>query len=535
MAVPSKPAVYQIGCLERRVTLYSQQVRALNLVFALFHQKKLAPGSRVIVVGGGAAGVTAATALAERGAAVTLLERLDTVLPFQSGNSTRWLHPHIYEWPLEGCRNPDAGLPLMNWSAGYATDVATTLREEFYRHARKNENLKIETGVKNVKLHPGQTGQRIEWNESTGRFRSERFDTLVLAIGFGLERSSLGTVHSYWRNDDLAQSDLEADQKRHYLISGCGDGGLVDLLRLRVRNFRHDKMLEDFVDPRSSGTKLEDNLLRIEEAARQQVSLGEDPSDFLYDEYQRLRPAYVDERIAGRLRQDTRATLNGPSRFPWNLNSSILNRFLASALIGLQQGENVGADWWRGAISHIVQQGTEYSVQVSDGESRIFGRVILRHGPNSTLPRWMPDHALAPLQFRNELDQTRIPAWPAGYFGLEQTRPSKRGVPARTIRILIPTNESKIFRRFEFNPDVDAISTIEELLNLVYIGIEKPVEPFTYGQSWRLLNITSMQDIKHASELNEGRIAGQYVRDPRPLEQAGVLPGDTLEAIFLGD
>ncbi|MDP9145739.1 MAG: FAD-dependent oxidoreductase, partial [Actinomycetota bacterium] len=38
-------------------------------------------GSEVAVVGGGAAGLTAAVALARRGVSVTLLERLDAVMP----------------------------------------------------------------------------------------------------------------------------------------------------------------------------------------------------------------------------------------------------------------------------------------------------------------------------------------------------------------------------------------------------------------------------------------------------------------------
>lgn len=534
MAVPSKPALYQIGCLERRVTLYSQQVRALNLAYALLHQKKLAAGSRVIIVGGGAAGVTAAIALAQQDVAVTLIERLDTLLPFQSGNLTRWLHPHIYEWPEEGCRNPNAGLPLLNWSAGYASDVATTLRDEFYLQARKAKKLKVDTGVRNVKLHSGQGAQRLEWNEASGRFRSEPFDALILAIGFGLESSSLGAVQSYWRNDDLAQSELDADRKRHYLISGCGDGGLVDLLRIRIRDFRHDKMLEEFVGPPRRSVALEASLLLVEESACQRASRGEDPSDFLYDEYQRLRPNYVDEQVAGRLRQDTQATLNGSGRFPWNLNSSILNRFLASALIGLDQKEAVGADWWRGTLAYIAQEGAEYSVRLDDGESRKFGRVILRHGPKSAISQWISRDGLAPLQFRNELDQTRVRSWPENYFGPESPRQAQSRPPGRTIQILIPTKGDEL-KKLEVDLDNDGIPSFEELANVVYACIDKPVSAFTYGKTWRLRNMVSGHDLKHARESAEKNVFGQYFSDPRPLEQVGILPGDILETIILDE
>jgi hypothetical protein len=226
MEVPQQHHVYQIGCLERRVTLYSQQVRALNLVFALFDLKKLDRGSEVAVVGGGAAGLTAAVALARRGVSVTLLERLDAVMPFQSGNLTRWLHPHIYEWPSEGCLNPESGLPLLNWSADYAANIATALRDEFYQHVRETRSIQIQTGVRNSRFHAGGTTQRLEWNTAVGGFQSKRFDIVILAVGFGLEGPSLVPVQSYWRNDDLAQFELDAGSVRNYLVSGCGDGGV---------------------------------------------------------------------------------------------------------------------------------------------------------------------------------------------------------------------------------------------------------------------------------------------------------------------
>jgi hypothetical protein len=41
-AVPSFPNVYVVGCLESRVSIYSQQVRALNVVWALAEARRLA-------------------------------------------------------------------------------------------------------------------------------------------------------------------------------------------------------------------------------------------------------------------------------------------------------------------------------------------------------------------------------------------------------------------------------------------------------------------------------------------------------------
>ena len=81
MEVPGDSGLYVLGCFERRVTLLSQQVRALNLVYALCETGRLQEGSNLLVVGGGAAGMTVAVAAARRGCQVTLLEKAPVLLP----------------------------------------------------------------------------------------------------------------------------------------------------------------------------------------------------------------------------------------------------------------------------------------------------------------------------------------------------------------------------------------------------------------------------------------------------------------------
>jgi hypothetical protein len=62
-------------------------------------------GRPVSVSGGGlGAGLTAAAAIVRKGviADVTIFERRDTAIPLQLGCDTRWVHPHIYDWPPPG-------------------------------------------------------------------------------------------------------------------------------------------------------------------------------------------------------------------------------------------------------------------------------------------------------------------------------------------------------------------------------------------------------------------------------------------------
>jgi hypothetical protein len=55
-SVPGSPGLYVVGCYDSRITFYSQQVRALELAYALHEQQHLQPNARIAVIGGGASG-----------------------------------------------------------------------------------------------------------------------------------------------------------------------------------------------------------------------------------------------------------------------------------------------------------------------------------------------------------------------------------------------------------------------------------------------------------------------------------------------
>lgn len=111
---PAHSKVFVIGAFDSRITFYSQQVRALSLVHALRDQGILYDGLRVAVIGGGAAGITAAAAAAlAADVTVDLYERADDVLPLQSATRSRRLDTHIYGWPLRANCAKAAGLHVV--------------------------------------------------------------------------------------------------------------------------------------------------------------------------------------------------------------------------------------------------------------------------------------------------------------------------------------------------------------------------------------------------------------------------------------
>ena len=91
--VPGKN-IFFLGCFESRVTVLSQQRRALNLVDGLIRSGIVRQKGRVAIVGGGAAGVTAAAAFAVTAQdlqAIHLYEQESMLLHLQQ-QSHRHLH-----------------------------------------------------------------------------------------------------------------------------------------------------------------------------------------------------------------------------------------------------------------------------------------------------------------------------------------------------------------------------------------------------------------------------------------------------------
>src|SRR4051794_9411876 len=94
---------FVLGCFNRYITVYSQQVRAINLVGALMEKHGTMADMRVAIVGAGIAGVTAAAHMLEQtNAEVAVFEAAPRPLWLQDDCRERWLHPGLYDWPLPG-------------------------------------------------------------------------------------------------------------------------------------------------------------------------------------------------------------------------------------------------------------------------------------------------------------------------------------------------------------------------------------------------------------------------------------------------
>ncbi len=266
--------LYVVGAFDTGVTVYSQQVRALNLVWAgirsgvipsLSEGQQALAGEEVAIaiVGAGFAGLTVAAALLKKNAnaKIVLFEQRDALLPLQQGSDSRWLHPRIYDWPKAGSEASVAMLPLLNWTAARASDVVVQVLTQWraITESATESSIEVICNARHLQIHDTPESPdklRIEWvgeardpcdgtarddKQDSGAGASRDFDHVILTTGFGLERDG---ALSYWRNETISQPSLD-EPRATYLVSGQGDGAMIDLLRIRISQYRQDRILNE--------------------------------------------------------------------------------------------------------------------------------------------------------------------------------------------------------------------------------------------------------------------------------------------------
>lgn len=353
---------YLLLCSGASVTVRSQQLRAINLAWAL--EEKLR-NANVAVIGGGAAGITFAAIAAKLGANVQLFER-STLMHLQVGSWHRPLHPEIFTWPDETAYRPVSYVPILGWATGTAHEVATEIRSKFKVTAENLKNLRVREGARATLSAAGSITVDGE-QEAIG------FHIVVLAVGFGVEDTPLALpLNSYWRADALDQSFL-GDQDPSVVVSGAGDGALIEVLRSCVQEVEQGPFLDKILALTLNDTSLLHKIRELEEKGKS-IKNRKERGELLWQEYTSLKSRDytslpdVDKVLTPRPRNISVSWLYGGDH-PFEDPSLPINRFLVSRLIcnetfRLTLYPRVNVE----AVSPIA--GGRYLVEVSSDRSR---------------------------------------------------------------------------------------------------------------------------------------------------------------------
>jgi hypothetical protein len=411
MGVPSWESVFVVGCFASRLTFSSQQCRAFNLISALFDDGRLEKGKSVAVIGAGLAGLTAAAAASQRDCEVTIFDRASQIMAMQRGNHVRYVHPNILDWPKPGSEFAETKWPFLNWRADSVHAVVDQIEAD-WEQLSAAINLRFRHQVDGI-----EAATRRPWviasplDKALGGQIRELFDCVILAVGFGLERTMGGVPsRSYWINDELHQEQPHLTRQRPVLVTGCGDGGLIDVLRLKLRNFAHADFVADLLSD-DDVPGIRDDLLRIEEEAR--TLSGAQASTFLAEQYAAMPiPKSFEDRFRGAIRSDYHVTLNGPTPTALTLGASILHRFITFLLCNLHE-----VTYLPGSLLSVARapDGYDVNIETPDGNARVrrFESVVVRHGPEPIVQNFIPPNAVAELcrRWRQSPDPTLAPIW----------------------------------------------------------------------------------------------------------------------------
>ncbi|WFU80754.1 ankyrin repeat domain-containing protein [Bradyrhizobium sp. CIAT3101] len=364
--------LFFLGCFDSRVTVLSQQRRALNLVDAILSAGDLVrPNGRVAIVGGGVAGVTAAAALAIAAPnlkRIDLFERETELLHLQL-HSDRDLHPFIYDWPSAGAADKDAGLPILNWRAGTAENVAAQILASFEIIRSQSRNLSVHCSAQAVDVKANEFGCRLSVSGRTAD--GGAYDVVILSIGYGFEmKNRAGSFNSYWSPSQLLGP---AGEKPVIFVSGNGDGGLVDFTMATFDRMTHKEII-DLVVQNEELESVKDKLIEIERAA---WAAPEGTFNIL-DQYRQLKiPSSLAMSVYDNLR-DAKVWLHTREPHIFRKKSAILNRF--TAFLAILADEKFERDRIR-FVQNVQQEELAHG-EILLGDTSIHPSIpIFRFGP----------------------------------------------------------------------------------------------------------------------------------------------------------
>lgn len=394
--------VFVLGSLSHRepVTVAVQQTRAINLIHALVPDR-LPRGSRLCVIGAGAAGLTAAAYAIALGLRVTVLENRKPLWNLR-GCRTRWLHPNLFQrWPDDGWDVTGTDLPVMNWYADYACSVGELLWSKYrayHRMQAAGASSDEVTLVRDARIEPAGDGWHVCYClQGDNQYRTAAFDAVIAAVGFGAEAAMRDASASvYWLDDALEREDPHRLEVR-YLISGTGDGGLTDLLRIRLRDFRHHHLRELLLRLGTGRPQLRDEILAADRPVPGEPAGDRTSVSGRFLEIAARTPATLilrDRRIT------TSALITNREGVPLPRGAWRVSRFLAAMLLEHdREHTRYAPSDETGCEVHALVPGQyrspyRFEVMVGRGHARhkeLVDAVVYRHGPEPVARRFLLD------------------------------------------------------------------------------------------------------------------------------------------------
>jgi hypothetical protein len=276
-----RPLHFDIGGNISPVSIRDQMIRGRVIIDRAYQQGLIDLDRWLLVIGAGAAGVTAAIQGASYGVTTILIEQNPFPFGRQSLCRTRWICPTQYDWPIDHWLKgqfpwPGAGPPMpLPWSADYSNLLAALWNRELNvaRSSYKNLTLLSNTVVDRSMCEPDGAFKvkndllEVHLIPYGGRYE---FGMALSCVGPGEERHKVNDYagFQFWETDPFEEPNFGLDiEEPRALISGGGDGALQDFLRAVTKKKSADDIYRGLLPYEFKG-EIENRILSIEDQAK---------------------------------------------------------------------------------------------------------------------------------------------------------------------------------------------------------------------------------------------------------------------------
>lgn len=396
-----------------RISFQSQQIRALNLVWALRKKELFDESSKVAVVGAGISGVTAAFALRAYGAKVLLFDRGGRPLYRLRDTTHRNVHPTINWWPMEPDLHPTTTLPFLDWHLGQCDQVIKELDAQWVKLLKNSRNYLRFFEFTEVEEAVSSRASDGRITLKTNKQDVPNIDIVVVSSGFGeeipLAQPDIAT-QSYWDNDDLEGIRDDPGPIKRFVVSGFGDGGQIDALRLAYDfdfgrlSFRIAEVMKKEVSERIAAVEAErENVERWAGLSLKYEDIAEDIHKPPTAAYRQLRNL-LEENIQDRAQLVV--LIDKLKRSPYESWAAPVHKLMVAYAV------------YKGIITYrqceIEATGDENVYKVgSDVYSKVDTKFVIRHGAHPFNSGLVKAHEWEKLEHsqRNTSEYNYKPAW----------------------------------------------------------------------------------------------------------------------------
>ena len=318
-------------------------------------------------------------------------------------------------------------------------------------------------------------------------------------VAFGTEPSSVNgmPVESYWSDAGIPEKDLSGSSAPTFIVSGSGDGSLIDLVAAATRTFDHAGMIR-LISTFPGIDKVAEELVSIDLEARNKETAG--ATYDLKREYDlrvlpKLNEIGILVAVEDNIRPNLKLILQTRSSSIFNLQTSIFNRLAAYMVVTIYVTKSSFRHICAPGLTPTPAEAGETSSPlwfICNGERLGANKVFFRRGTDKAVVRapfeplltqypsehahWLAKHGSA-VRVPRLLDRSRtLFKELASRYALPRAQYLEAAYPSREVKIQVEIDGGKAVWSGDLTPETVASVWNNEITDTKLFCFNSPEE-----------------------------------------------------------